>query len=48
MSGKPPGASHKATLAAEALLDREAEALTRKAIERAMEGDATMSKSVPF
>lgn len=40
-SGKPRGARHKATLAAEALLDGEAEALTRKAIERALEGDAT-------
>jgi hypothetical protein len=39
--GKPPGTRHKATLAAEALLDGEAEAITRKAIERALEGDAT-------
>ncbi len=38
-AGKPPGARHKATMAAEALLDGEAQALTRKAIERAMEGD---------
>ena len=38
-AGKPKGARHKATLAAEALLDGEAEALTRKAVERAMEGD---------
>ena len=37
--GKPRGARHKATLAAEALLDGEAAALTRKAIERALEGD---------
>ena len=37
--GRPKGARHKATLAAEALLDGEAEALTRKAIERALEGD---------
>lgn len=40
-AGRPHGARHKATLAAEALLDGEAEALTRKAIERALEGDAT-------
>jgi hypothetical protein len=39
--GRPHGARHKATLAAESLLDGEAEALTRKAIERALDGDAT-------
>ena len=39
-AGKPPGARNRATLAAEALLDGEAEALTRKAIERAKEGDS--------
>jgi Family of unknown function (DUF5681) len=39
-SGKPRGARHHATLAAEALLDGEAEALTRKAIEKAKEGDS--------
>jgi Family of unknown function (DUF5681) len=38
-SGRPRGARHKATLAAEALLDGEAEGLTRKAIQRALEGD---------
>ena len=38
-AGKPKGARHAATLAAEALLDGEAEALTRKCIERAKEGD---------
>ena len=37
--GRPRGARHRATQAAEALLDGEAEALTRKAIERAKEGD---------
>jgi hypothetical protein len=37
--GKPRGARNKATLAAEALLDGEVEAITRKAIERAKEGD---------
>ena len=38
-AGKPKGARHRATLAAEALLDGEAEALTRKAIELALDGD---------
>jgi len=37
--GKPKGARNKATLAAEALLDGEAEALTKKAIEVAKTGD---------
>lgn len=37
--GKRPGARAKTTLAAEALLDGEAEKLTRKAIELALEGD---------
>src|SRR5205814_8249361 len=37
--GRPPGARHKATLAAEALLDGEAEGLTRKAVEAALGGD---------
>jgi hypothetical protein len=35
----PQGARHRATLAAEALLDGEAEGLTRKAIELALAGD---------
>ena len=39
-SGRPRGARNKTTLAVEALLDGEAEALTRKAIERAKEGDS--------
>ena len=38
-NGKPKGARNKATLAAEALLDGEAEAITRKAIEKAKAGD---------
>ena len=38
-AGKPKGARHKATLAAEALLEGEAEGLTRKAIETALAGD---------
>ena len=37
--GKPRGARHRATLAAQELLDGEAEALSRKAIELAMDGD---------
>lgn len=39
--GRPPGARHKATRAALALLDGEAEALSRKAVELALGGDAT-------
>jgi hypothetical protein len=39
--GRPLGARNRTTRAAEALLDGEAEALTRKAIERAFEGDTT-------
>jgi hypothetical protein len=38
-AGKAKGARHKATLAAESLLDGEAEKLTRTAIERALAGD---------
>ncbi len=38
--GQPPGARNKATEIAELLLDGEAAALTRKAVERALEGDA--------
>ena len=38
-NGRPKGARNSATLAAEALLDGEAEALTRKAIELALDGD---------
>ncbi|MBA3512611.1 DUF5681 domain-containing protein [Sphingomonas sp.] len=37
--GKPRGARHKVTRAVEALLEGEHEALTRKAIEKALEGD---------
>jgi hypothetical protein len=39
--GRPRGARNKATMVAEALLDGEAEAITRKVIEKALEGDAT-------
>ncbi|AJR22518.1 DUF5681 domain-containing protein [Sphingobium sp. RSMS] len=38
-AGKPAGARHKITRAIEALLDKDHEALTRKAIEKALEGD---------
>jgi len=38
-NGRPKGARHKTTLAIEKLLDGEAEDITRKAIERAKEGD---------
>ena len=37
--GRPRGARHKATLAAEALLDGEVENLSRKAIELALDGN---------
>jgi hypothetical protein len=39
--GKPKGARHKATRAALALLDGEAEALTRQAVTMALAGDTT-------
>ena len=40
-SGKPKGARHRATQASLALLEGEAEALTRKAVETALAGDTT-------
>jgi hypothetical protein len=40
-AGKRPGTRNRATMAAEALLDGEAEALTRKAIEMAKQGNIT-------
>ena len=40
-AGKPKGTRNKMTRAAEALLDGEAEALTRKAIKLAKAGDLT-------
>jgi hypothetical protein len=40
-SGRPIGARNKTTLAAEALLDNEAEVLTRTIIEKAKQGDIT-------
>ena len=39
--GKPKGTRHRATQAALALLDGEAEALTRQAVKMALGGDAT-------
>lgn len=38
-AGRPKGSRHKVTLAVEALLEGEAEALTRKAVEMALDGD---------
>lgn len=37
--GRPAGSRNRATLAAQALLDGQAEALARAAVERALEGD---------
>ena len=37
--GRPQGSRHRTTLAMDALLDGEAEALTRKAIQMALGGD---------
>lgn len=39
--GRRPGARHRTTLAVEALLDGEAEKLTRKAVALALKGDVT-------
>ncbi|MAU68431.1 DUF5681 domain-containing protein [Hyphomonas sp.] len=39
--GRPKGSRNKVTLAIQALLDGEGEAITRKAIEMALEGDVT-------
>lgn len=39
LGGKPKGARHRTTLAVEALLEGDADKLTRKAIEKALEGD---------
>ena len=44
--GRPPGARNKATLAALALLEGEAEAVTRNAIELAKAGDTVALKLV--
>ncbi len=45
-SGKPRGARNKTTLAIEALLDGEAEAITRKAVEMAKGGDSAAMRLV--
>lgn len=39
--GRPKGSRHKTSLAVEALLEGEAEALTRRAIDAALNGDTT-------
>ncbi|MEM0935747.1 MAG: DUF5681 domain-containing protein [Pseudomonadota bacterium] len=39
--GRPKGSRHQTTLAVEALLEGEAEGLTRRAVELALEGDTT-------
>ena len=39
--GRPKGARNQATLLAESLLEGEVEAITRKLINRALEGDTT-------
>ena len=44
--GRPKGARHKVTLAVQELLDGEAEAVTRKVIERALDGDAVAQRLV--
>jgi hypothetical protein len=43
-AGKPPGVKHKATQAVLAMLEGETEALTRKAVELALEGDTMALK----
>ncbi len=45
-AGKPRGARNRTTLALEALLDGEAEAITQKAIAMALEGDTTAMRLV--
>jgi Family of unknown function (DUF5681) len=40
-NGRPKGARNRATVLAEAMLDGDAEAITRKLIEKATEGDTT-------
>jgi Family of unknown function (DUF5681) len=46
-AGNPKGTRNKTTLAVEALLDGEAETLTRKAIELAKAGDLAALRGVP-
>ncbi len=45
-AGKPKGTRNKTTLALEALLDGEAEAITRKAVEMALTGDGAAMRLV--
>jgi hypothetical protein len=45
-TGKPRGARNRTTLALEALLDGEAEAITRQAVKMALEGDTTAMRLV--
>jgi hypothetical protein len=45
-AGKPKGTRNRTTLALEALLDGEAEALTRKAVEMALAGDGAAMRLV--
>ncbi|MEZ5960600.1 MAG: hypothetical protein R3C30_09275 [Hyphomonadaceae bacterium] len=45
-AGRPPGARNKATLAAEALLDGQVEAITQKLVDAALAGDMTAIKLV--
>ena len=40
-SGRPKGARHKSTMAIEALLEGEADAIGRKCVEKALDGDST-------
>ena len=42
--GRAPGSRNRATLAMQALLDGEAEALTRKCVQLALDGDTTALK----
>lgn len=44
--GRPKGSRNRTTLALEALLDGEAEAITRKAVEMALDGDTTAMRLV--
>ena len=45
-NGRPKGSRHKVTRAVEALLEGEAEAVTRKVIERALDGDTAAQKLI--
>src|SRR4029077_13313370 len=44
--GRPKGSRNKVTLAVEALIEGKADALTNKAIEMALAGDATMLRAL--